>query len=404
MVRFQPQVLPIDLFKPHCHSIVVLDEMDHVASSTQALSSLFTLAHTFSSSLRLIGIANTHTLTSSSSTTVSVQSLAGVQTLHFAPYTPEQLLGILQARLAPLLDDKEILERTKKFLPTPTLTLLSKKIAAQTGDVRAVFEVLRGAIDLAVIAAPSADPLNAPSPAVTPSHILSALKAYAPAGKTAPASAASAVARKTSDSETVTKVRELGLQQRLVLLAALLAAKSSDAGVPISASPISSPSRSPMKRTQSSSAVQVKQASHDMGALHTFYTTILGRTENGVFNAVSRSEFGDLAGVLEVVGLFALSGSGSLPTTPRKAGKKGFSRSTSFASSGGAQEVRFVEDVRLDEVARGLGLGLDDKPADVREEEVLAIYQREHARIAREAKARGHVPAELVGFDEAMED
>ena len=407
MVRFQPQVLCMHLFKSHCHSIVVLDEMDHIASSTQALSPLFTLAHTFSSNLRLIGIANTHTLTSSSATTVSVQSLAGVQTLHFAPYTPEQLLGILQTRLAPLLEDKEILERTKKFFPTPTLTLLSKKIAAQTGDVRAVFEVLRGAIDLAVIASPSADPLNAPSPAVTPSHILSALKAYAPAGKTTPASAPSAaagVARKASDSETVTKVRELGLQQRLVLLAALLAAKASDAGVPISTSPASSPLRSPMKRTQSSSAVQVKAAAHDVGQLHAFYTTILGRAESGIFSPVSRSEFGDLAGVLEVVGLFVLTGSGSLPATPRKAGKKGFSRSASFVGTGGSQEVRFVEGVRLDEVTRGLGLGLEDSPADAREEEVRTIFQREQARITREAKAHGRVPAELVGFDEAMED
>ncbi len=405
-MRFEPQVLWVYIFKDPRHSIVVLDEMDHIASSTQALSPLFTLAHTFSSSLRLIGIANTHTLTSSSSTTVSVQSLAGVQTLHFAPYTPEQLLGILQARLAPMLDDKEILDRTKKFLPTPTLTLLSKKIAAQTGDVRAVFEVLRGAIDLAVIASPSIDPLNAPSPVVTPSHILSALKAYAPAGKTTPASAPSAagVARKASDSETVTKVRELGLQQRLVLLAALLASKASEAGIPISASPASSPSRSPMKRTHSSSAVQMKPASHDIGQLHAFYTVILGRAESSVFSPVSRSEFGDLASVLEVVGLFALSGSGSLPTTPRKSGKKNFSRSASFASSGGAQEVRFVQDVRPDEVARGLGLGLDDTPADAREEEVRAIYRREQARIVREAKAHGHVTSELVGFDEAIED
>ncbi|KAJ3018225.1 hypothetical protein NUW54_g392 [Trametes sanguinea] len=168
--------------------IIVLDELDHIASSSQALTPLFNLASTYSSCLRLIGIANTHTLTSSSCTTLSVQSMIGVDTLHFSPYTPEQLLDILQTRLAPLSqgEDSSCAERAKKFLPLPTLTLLSKKIAAQTGDVRAVFEVLRGAIDIAVTAATSPDPLSVPTPAVTPSHILSALKAYAPAGKTDP--------------------------------------------------------------------------------------------------------------------------------------------------------------------------------------------------------------------------
>lgn len=336
-----------------------------------------------------------------------MQSLAGVQTLHFAPYTPTQLLDILRSRLSPLSEGDDAAERVKKFLPAPTLTLLSKKIAAQTGDVRAAFEVLRGAIDIAVNSVPSADVLDAPLPTVTPSHIVDALKAYAPAGKTTPAfapSAGASASRKASDSETVMKVRELGLQQRLVLLAAVLAAKSVQAGLPFhGSSPSPSPPRSPIKRTQSSTVVLPSPVSFEIGQLHSFYTSILGRAENGVFNPVSRSEFGDLTGVLEVVGLLALMSSGSSPSTPRKAGKKTFSRSMSFTGAPTIQEVRFVDGVRVDEVVRGLGL--NDTPADVREEEVRAIYQREQARIAREAKARGQsVCAEVVGFEDAMED
>ena len=400
------------LLRP-CRSVVVLDELDHIASTAQALSPLFALAHACAANLRLVGIANTHTLTSTSSTTFSVQSLVGVDTVHFAPYTPEQLLSILQSRLSLLThEEASSADRVKKFLPLPALTLLSKKIASQTGDVRAVFEVLRGAIDIAVNGASPTDPMNAPIPIVTPSHILTAIKAYAPAGKTTPVSVPTttpAVARKASDSETVTKVRELGLQHRLVLLAALLATKSVEAGVAISSSPTSSPSRSPVKRTQSSAAVQVpKIATFEMGLLHAFYTTILDRTENGVFAPVSRSEFGDLAGVLEVVGLLTLSSSASLPTTPRKSGKKAFSRSMSFnGGSASTQEVSFVGGVRMDEVARGLGLGADDTAPNAREEEVRAIFQREQARIAREAKARGQAQgtaiAEVVGFEDAME-
>jgi len=63
--------------------------------------------------------------------------------------------------------------------------LLTKKVAALMGDVRSLFEVLRGAIDLA--AAPSTtrnsgdeNPFNAPKATVTLQHILAALKTYTP--------------------------------------------------------------------------------------------------------------------------------------------------------------------------------------------------------------------------------
>jgi hypothetical protein len=67
-------------------------------------------------------------------------------TLHFASYSSQQLLQVLQARLSPLYDTSECpeaAEHANRFLPTATLTLLTKKIASQTGDVRALFEVLR---------------------------------------------------------------------------------------------------------------------------------------------------------------------------------------------------------------------------------------------------------------------
>jgi cell division control protein 6 len=79
----------------------------------------------------------------------SLHCITSVETLHFAPYTLSQLLQILQTRLTALHDERDdfVGDEPKKFLPIPTLTLLTKKIAAQTGDVRSLFEVLRGAID-----------------------------------------------------------------------------------------------------------------------------------------------------------------------------------------------------------------------------------------------------------------
>ena len=64
-----------------------------------------------------------------------------------------------------------------------------------------LFEVLNGAIDLAVTR-PLASDSNAP---VSPAHILAALKAYVPVSKVAPAISSLSV-KGATNSETVIKV------------------------------------------------------------------------------------------------------------------------------------------------------------------------------------------------------
>ncbi|KAI0066233.1 P-loop containing nucleoside triphosphate hydrolase protein [Artomyces pyxidatus] len=396
--------------------ILVLDEIDHVAASSQSLAALFALAETHSSVLRIIGIANTHTLTSSASK-LSMHGVTGVQTLHFAPYESTQLLEILQARLKPLsaLDSPTTEESVKKFLPVPTLTLLCKKTAAQTGDVRALFEVLRGAIDLVVAESFTS---KEPPTSVSPAHILAALKAYAPASRIGAAAAAPGTSSKTSsNSEIVNKIRDLGLHARLVLLALLLACKRVEAGLPVSGSPsqMPTPPRSPVKRSSSSQNVvrapvpPTGGASVDTTHLYTFYTTILSRGGSGVFTAVSRSEFSDLAGVLETVGIVSLSSSGLSSASPVK-GRK-LARSASFAGgmgkAGKSQTVMFVEGMRADEVLRGLGIDSDGQQApskDAREEEAGAIWARELSTINKESKLLAKRVGGVATFDDAMED
>ena len=274
--------------------------------------------------------------------------------------------------------------------------LLTKKIAALTGDVRAVFEVLRGAINIAINSsmadAPSANinPLELSTPPVTPSHILSALKAYGPSSNPG-VPAGTSVSDKTCDSETVVKVRELGLQARLVLLSMVLARQRLDAGLSLGGISPSHPStpRTPSKRSQNTSDSQ--GLAMDVGHLHGYYKAVLGRSDNGVLNAVSRSEFGDLLGLLETVGFLGLSGAVSPPTTPSKSGKRGLTRSVSFGGVArkmgvtSIQEVKFVEGLRMDEVRRGLGIQDDVRPGtdDLMQEEVRVIYEKERVRIAR---------------------
>lgn len=382
----------------HFHSILVLDELDHIANSFQSLVSLFSLPHFASSSVRIIGIANTHTLTSSlSQFSNSIHTVSGVKTLHFVPYTPVQLLEILRARLGTIGEEK-------KFMPTATLTLLTKKIAAMTGDVRALFEVLRGAIDLAVASEVDThmDLMNMPPPVVMPSHILAALKAYTPASSTAARSSSV-----TSNSEVVVKIRNLGLQSQLVMLAVLLASKRLEAGLSLNSSSV-------LKRSLSASVggSSAGVPGMDVGTLHAYYGSVLSRAGSDVFQPVSRSEFGDLMGMLETVGLVALSSASSplaFAGSPTKGGRRTFGRSVSCGGLGnkakGAQEIKIAEGVRAEEVQRGLGIGNMDE--DVRAGEIRAIWEREGKRLGRDAKGRAvtKVGYERGGeFEDAMED
>ncbi|KAF6763161.1 Cdc6B protein [Ephemerocybe angulata] len=403
--------------------ILVLDELDHVASNSQSLAALFSLSEKTSSSLRLIGIANTHTLTADSAS--STINASNVQTLHFAPYTPVQLQAILRTRLASIYEESEATpcesNDIKKLLPNPSIVLLTKRTANLTGDVRSLFEVLRGAIDLAVAAknqSATSDLLDGSVASTTPQHILSALKAYAPVASKS-TSASSAAPAASSNSEVVNKVRNLGFQARIVLLALLLASKRLEAGLNITTNLLSSPSKkspaSPMKRSNSAPVTSsTATVGIDTQQLYAFYNAILQRGDMGAFDPVSRNDFGDLINVLEGVGLVQLSS--SLLATPTPKGKRTFGRAASFGAglgrngTGTVGEVKLVEGVWTEEVLRGLGVTESAAASDdLRNEEVKGVWVAECAKITRDVKllaiAKSNSEKERpVGFSEASED
>ena len=363
------------------HSLIVLDELDHIAKSPHALSAIFSFARKHSS-VRIISIANTHTLPVSAS--LSNDEAANVLTLHFGAYTASQLLEVLQARLSPL-SHADTSEQLNKFLPVGPLTLLSKKVASQTGDVRTLFEVLRGAIDLALSSStPTVEnPLEAPVPPVTPNHILAALKAYLPSTNPHSNSSVPRAAVQSSNSETAVKVRGLGLQSRLVLLAVVLASKRKDAALPLS-SISNSPLKTPTKRTGLASKLRILE----LPQLYTYYATILERSESGIFTPVSRSEFSDLVGMLETSGIVCSSVPCSTILSPSKSGRRGLGRTSSFGSPSKSatfsQEIQLVDSLRVEEVLRGLGVDAASTNTDPREEEVRAIWIRESRRTAKD--------------------
>ena len=128
--------------------------------------------------------------------------------------------------------------------------------------------------------------------------------------------------------------------------------------------------------------------------LYSFYTLVLSRTDGGIFAPASRSEFSDLAGVLETVGLVELSSRSTSSPSPSK-GRK-IARSSSFTNAAGrgakGQDIKLAQGLRFDEVLRGLGVGSSSEKSsgevvvDVREEEVTAIWEREMLKIKKELK------------------
>lgn len=327
-------------------------------------------------------------------------------------------MSILKTRFDGLPQDE-----VQKFLPTLTLLLLTKKVSSLTGDVRILFEVLRGAIDLCVPGASDSTCFSqgsastlAPKGNVTPSHILTALKAHAPSASPKTKGSLPIGVGATSNSEIVTKVRNLNLQARLVLLALVLASKRISSGLHLSSSSSTSPSkgpmsptkRSPMKRSNSSAFNSCNALDTSSGIdttqLYAYYSSLLTTTD--AFTPVSRSDFTDILGVLETTGLL------SLPSPSTRA----FKRTTSFtsvvgkgksaSSKGSAQLVALQSDVREAEVSRGLGIeSVANSEADVLEDDVRTIWTKEVQKIKREAKTKEALLGleEIEGFEGAME-
>ena len=363
-------------------SVLVLDELDHVASESRALKNILSLPTINPESFCLIGIANTHTLTSCTTTGTSKDVL----TTHFAPYTAAQLQQILQSRLC-VLDDDQKDGGMKALFPLPALTLLTKKIAAMTGDVRNLFEALRKAIDISTSSPNSSEnPLNC-TPKVTPASILQALKSYAPASNSTPKTCSTPSEPAMScNSEIVGKINGINLQARVVLLCVLLASKRLGASLPLSSGSLAPRKAPPLKRSQSAGCA--RQTCMDTAQLHSYYSATLVRCDAACLNVASKSEFGDLLVILEGAGLVS-SGSHLTSSTSVRQGKKVVGRSASFSGlrkSLATSRVQLAEGVWTNEVLRGLGIA-DSVGDDVLQCEIRSIWERETTRLERELKS-----------------
>ncbi|CAK1549795.1 unnamed protein product [Leptosia nina] len=128
--------------KKHKMILLVLDEIDQLDSKRQSvLYTIFEWPARNDSKIVLIGIANALDLTERTLPRLQARCSLRPQTLHFAPYSKEQIINIFTNVLT-----KE--DRTNVF-SAPALQMLAAKIAAVSGDMRRALDIGRRVIELA---------------------------------------------------------------------------------------------------------------------------------------------------------------------------------------------------------------------------------------------------------------
>jgi cell division control protein 6 len=125
--------------------VVTLDEVDHLLElDIDLFYNIFEWSLQKSSSLVLIGIANALDLTDRFLPRLKARGLKP-QLLPFLPYTAQQISSVITSKLKALLLGGS---GQLPFIHPTAILFLSKKVAAQSGDLRKAFDICRRAIDL----------------------------------------------------------------------------------------------------------------------------------------------------------------------------------------------------------------------------------------------------------------
>ncbi|XP_014677677.1 PREDICTED: cell division control protein 6 homolog isoform X2 [Priapulus caudatus] len=120
--------------------LLVLDEMDQLDSKDQfVLYTLFELTALPRSRLVMIGIANALDLTDRILPRLQARPNLKPRLLNFAPYTRQQIVEILQHRLA---------ESKESVVETNAVQFCARKVAAVAGDMRKALDVCRRAVEI----------------------------------------------------------------------------------------------------------------------------------------------------------------------------------------------------------------------------------------------------------------
>jgi cell division control protein 6 len=318
--------------------VVTLDEVDHLLElDVDLLYNIFEWSLQKSSGLVLVGIANALDFTDRFLPRLKARGLKP-HLLPFLPYTAAQISGVITSKLKSLVPaGADIVP----FIHPTAIMFLSKKVAAQSGDLRKALDICRRAIDLieadtrdqhakkATEITPSPTPSPTKPPLVENINLSSPVIRSPSKGKaqialagslaeltveTAPRASIAHMARITAavfSNGTVQRLQNLNLQQKAVLcsLSAIEKRKRASAG-----SILATPSKS------HNAAPTIKE-------LFEAYTALCKR-EN-ILHPLTSTEFRDIVGSLETLSLIsAVEGkAGSLVVTagtPSRKGRGGF--------------------------------------------------------------------------------
>lgn len=367
----QKLFLPSKCASDHVY-IVTLDEIDHLLTlDLEILYTLFEWSLHRSSRLILIGIANALDLTDRFLPRLKARNLKP-QLLPFLPYTAVQIASVVTTRLKSLLLSDGATTTSQDYIPfvhPAAIQLCSKKVASQTGDLRKAFDIIRRTLDLveaetkqkrqreldsqALQTSPFKNPLmenaNLASPAPLGGKgtlpLAASLSRLSPA--TAPRATIAHIARVSASAfgnGTSQRLQTLNLQQKAALCA-LISLEKKMKKTRTSASS-SSTASTPSSKSAGAAAPTVRK-------LHESYSALCRRDHT--LQPLSGTEFADVVGSLETMGLVGADGKGKGGLglgTPRKGMGKGDERRV--VSFVGEKEVEGC----LEGVAGGILKGL----------------------------------------------
>lgn len=356
-----------EMFVPKSKSenvyLITLDEIDHILTmGLESLYRVFEWSLQKSSRLLLVGIANALDLTDRFLPRLKSKNLKP-DLLPFLPYTAVQIKNIIVTRLKSLMPAGK--ESYVPFIHPAAIELCSRKVASQTGDLRKAFEICRRALDLIeaetrhkheeeareklLQQSPSKRPLgeslnggNGGSGRSVVQIMANSLKAITP--ETAPRASIGHLNKVTAaafSNGTTQRLKALNLQQKAALCSLVAYENRTRAALKMNNGG-STPSKS-------------KVLAPTIKMLFDAYCQLC--TRDSVLHPLSSSEFREVVGSLETLGLVAASdgksGSFTMPQTPSKRGRK------SAVVSGDERRITScVGEKEIESVADGIGAGI----------------------------------------------
>ncbi|KFH44977.1 Cell division control protein-like protein [Hapsidospora chrysogenum ATCC 11550] len=346
--------------------LVMLDEIDHILTmGLECLYRLFEWSLQKPSRLTLVGIANALDLTDRFLPRLKSMNLKP-ELLPFLPYTAPQIKHIITTRLKSLMPQGK--EAHVPFIHPAAIELCSRKVSSQTGDLRKAFEICRRALDLIEMetrskhedearekllqTTPSKRPLGEKvNDASGHGRSKSIVQVMAESLKsltveTAPRASIAHLNKVTAaafSNGTTQRMKALNLQQKAALCA-LVAYEKRAREKAKSAEAAGTPSKS-----QTILAPTVKML---------FDTYCRLCTRESVLHPLSSSEFREVVGSLETLGLVnaveGKNGSFMTPQTPSKRGRK----ATAAASGNERRIASATGEKDMESMTDGIGSGI----------------------------------------------